>query len=241
MSDSIKALALKHGAKKPDVYTSVYEEYFSPLRERKLAILELGILKGGSLKLWAEYFPNATVTGLDMNPVSLPEAGDRIRIYQGQQQNTVLLDRIREEVAPDGFDIIIDDASHFGYLSLLTFWHLFDNHLVPGGLYAIEDWGTGYWPTWPDGGSYVEHEVPASQAALPSALPKILPSHQYGMVGFLKQLVDECHHDAIRDGLHSPPNRRSKFERLCIYAGLAMVRKAADTPVRTQTAVFKFS
>jgi hypothetical protein len=50
---------------------------------------------------------------------------------------------IADNVAPEGFDIIIDDASHIGELTKTAFWHLFDNHLKPNGLYAIEDWGTG--------------------------------------------------------------------------------------------------
>ena len=55
------------------------------------------------------------------------------------------------ELLRDGFDIIIDDASHIGELTKATFWHLFDRHLKPGGLYAIEDWGTGYLDDFPDG------------------------------------------------------------------------------------------
>jgi spermidine synthase len=52
---------------------------------------------------------------------------------------------VARKTAPEGFDIIIDDASHFGDLTKIAFWHLFDNHLKPSGLYVIEDWGTGYW------------------------------------------------------------------------------------------------
>ena len=55
------------------------------------------------------------------------------------------------KTAPDGFDIIIDDASHIGELTKTSFWHLFDHHLKPGGLYAIEDWGTGYLDDFTDG------------------------------------------------------------------------------------------
>ena len=57
------------------------------------------------------------------------------------------------KTAPEGFDIIIDDASHFGDLTKIAFWHLLDNHLKPSGLYVIEDWGTGYWSDWPGGKS----------------------------------------------------------------------------------------
>jgi spermidine synthase len=61
---------------------------------------------------------------------------------------------VARKTAPEGFDIIIDDASHFGDLTKIAFWHLFDNHLKPSGLYVIEDWGTGYWSDWTDGKAY---------------------------------------------------------------------------------------
>ena len=39
-------------------------------------------------------------------------------------------------------------------LTKMAFWHLFDNHLKPNGLYVIEDWGTSYWDDWPDGKNF---------------------------------------------------------------------------------------
>ena len=42
---------------------------------------------------------------------------------------------VARKTAPEGFDIIIDDASHFGDLTKIAFWHLFDNHLKPSELY----------------------------------------------------------------------------------------------------------
>jgi hypothetical protein len=50
---------------------------------------------------------------------------------------------------------------------------LFDHHLKPGGLFAIEDWGTGYWEAWPDGRAWRANEP-----------------HHAGMVGFIKELID---------------------------------------------------
>jgi len=63
----------------------------------------------------------------------------------------VFLSEVACKTAPEGFDIIIDDASHLGKLTKIAFWHLFETHLKGGGFYVIEDWGTGYWSDWPDG------------------------------------------------------------------------------------------
>src|SRR6267142_1757440 len=135
-------------------YLRNYEHYFSELRDKEVTLFELGIKEGGSLLMWRDYFEQARIVGLDINPVPLDEENERIRTYQGAQQDTELLDRIASENAPAGFDIIIDDCAHIGVLARASFWHLFDNHLKSGGVYVIEDWGTGYWDRWVDGIRY---------------------------------------------------------------------------------------
>ncbi len=116
-----------------------------------MAVLELGVLRGGSLRLWRDYFRKGTIVGLDRARVAVDDPERRIQIYQGSQDDTALLTRIAREHAPAGFDLIIDDASHVAALTRRSFWHLFEHHLKPGGLYVIEDWGMGYWSDWPDG------------------------------------------------------------------------------------------
>ncbi len=111
-------------------YLRNYEEHFVALIERDVRVLELGVRTGGSLLLWRDYFPRGLIVGLDINPVSIEDESGRIRLYQGGQQDTQLLDRLGAETAPDGFDLIIDDCSHIGVLSRVSFWHLFENHLT---------------------------------------------------------------------------------------------------------------
>ena len=192
-----------------------YERHFAPLVGKEIKLLELGVYKGASLLFWRDYFENGTITGLDANPAHIDDPTGMIHIYQGYQQNIALLDRIAREQAPDGFDVIIDDCSHIGRLAHVSFWHLFQNHLKPGGLYAIEDWMTGYLDWLPDGRRY----RPKSQflyphkdsllARLAWSLKKYFPhilrlirfpikwfigskisSHTYGMVGFIKEIID---------------------------------------------------
>ena len=42
-------------------YLRNYEEHFRPLRDRDVRLLELGVLKGGSLLLWRDYFDWANI------------------------------------------------------------------------------------------------------------------------------------------------------------------------------------
>ena len=198
-----------------------YESFFAPLVGQAIRLLELGVLKGASLRFWRDYFENAVIVGLDCKPVQIDDPAGMIRVYQGYQQDRGLLDRIAEEQAPDGFDVIIDDCSHIGRLVRISFWHLFQNHLKPGGLYAIEDWASGYVRSWPDGRRYkpksdlrysrrervldslsnsLSHafpQLPRISAMFTTTISRLLisstiPSHTHGMVGFAKELLDGC-------------------------------------------------
>jgi SAM-dependent methyltransferase len=163
-------LVAQHGANKPPSYLPIYAEFLAPIRNAPVRILEMGIQTGNSLLVWRDYFPWGQVTGIDLELPTMPDM-DHIVMYAGAQEDVALLDRVGAERGP--FDVIVDDCSHIGALAEASFWPLFTRHLVPGGIYAIEDWGTGYWPNWEDG-------------AAPA------PDHTAGMVGFVKRLVDQC-------------------------------------------------
>lgn len=137
-------VAYQHGAEKHQLYLNHYERHFQQLVQHHVDLLELGIYRGGSLLQWRDFFRNGQIVGLDLDPVSIDDPTGRIVTYQGDQADLALLDRIAHERAPGGFDIIIDDASHIAALTKISFWHLFDNHLKPGGYYVIEDWRVSY-------------------------------------------------------------------------------------------------
>src|SRR4030095_5289109 len=224
-------------------YLQPYEEYFRPLLDKDIRLLELGVYRGGSLLLWRDYFERGLIVGLDLQPIQLDDPTGRIRIYEGMQHDRELLDRIARETAPQGFDVIIDDCSHIGELTRISFWHLFDNYLKPGGLYVIEDWSTGYWDSFFDGVAFsyepklefsptlfrvrstfahVQRSVPLLNRILRPAKRlfhrKQFVSHDYGLVGFVKELVDECGRANIsRPDLGLPPYRPSKFKDMKIY------------------------
>ena len=118
-------------------YTIYYEKYFSQLRQRPIKLLEIGVLDGRSVKMWKEYFPQAEVFGLDLDPSCAKFGEDRIQIFIGDQTSPKVLDKICQS-AGQPFDIIIDDGSHFVKDFIASFDHLFA-HLSEGGVYVIED------------------------------------------------------------------------------------------------------
>jgi hypothetical protein len=199
-------------------YLELYDPILSRWTDREVKLLEIGVRRGGSLKLWRDYFPRGVIVGIDLK---LPEsfvAGERIQVFEGSQADTRFLSEVVTKTAPEGFDIIIDDASHIGELTKITFWHLFDHHLKPGGLYAIEDWGTGYLDDFPDGKKFDPK---------PSILDPF-PCHSHGMVGFVKELVDEQGAGSITLG-RNEEFRLSKFEHLLVTSGVVFVTKKAPS------------
>ena len=219
-------------------YLEQYDPILKPWVEKKITLLEIGVHKGGSLLLWHDYFPLGTIVGID---ITLPKdfvPGERIHVFQGSQADPRFLSSVASKVAPEGFDIIIDDASHIAEMSRIAFWHLFDNHLRPSGLYVIEDWGTGYWDDWPDGKSVNVKTSPLSKFWKHSSwlnrarkLPRLkisVPCHSYGMVGFVKELVDEQGAASVTRARSTGKHKRmSKFQSMLITPCIVSITKAS--------------
>jgi hypothetical protein len=199
-------------------YLEEYDRLLAPWIDTEVKLLEIGVHRGGSLKLWRDYFPRGRIVGIDLQLPKNFVPGERIELFQGSQADPGFLSEVATSTAPEGFDIIIDDASHIGELTKTTFWHLFHHHLKPGGLYAIEDWGTGYSDDFPDGRKFDPK---------PSILDPF-PCHSHGMVGFVKELVDEQCAGSITLG-RNEQFRLSKFESLLITPGVVFVTKGTSS------------
>lgn len=197
---------------------AVYAGYFEPMRNEPIALLELGVHNGASLEVWADYFPRGVIVGVDaIDPDADFSARPNIRFELADQRDGERLSQICQRHAPAGFDIIVDDASHVGEFTLASYRALFP-HLKPGGLYCVEDWATGYWSTWPDGAAFSE----------PSPAGKRLPTHDYGMVGFVKYLVDDVASRGIRDAPTEPLTRPDRLEFMHVNKAAVVMKKAAE-------------
>ena len=173
--------------RKNDIYLEEYNRLFEPMRLQPIRLLELGVHQGLSMKMWEAYFPAATIVGLDgeVKPDIFP-VDPRFHFMHGAQDDPGLLD---QAIAAAGgpFHIVIDDCSHLGCHTARSFAHLFPKGLESGGIYVIEDTCTAFTSCggW-DAAPFVAPEI-----GLPG-MPKVFPSHQNGMIGFVKQLVDHA-------------------------------------------------
>ena len=181
------------------------------------------------------YFPRGIIVGIDLKVPKRFVPGERIQTFEGNQTDKAFLSDVANKTAPEGFDIIIDDASHIGEKTRRTFWHLFDRHLKSGGLYAIEDWGTGYLDDFPDGRKFRLRtpNLRRVRALLPKRLSRKIkvpfPCHSYGMVGFVKELVDEQGAASVTMMSPTGARRASKFKNLFITPTIVFVSKMAPT------------
>ena len=122
-------------------YLDIYEKFFKHKREAVKNFVEIGVLNGASLRTWKDYFPNANIFGIDINPECKNLEEDRIKIFIGDQNDDDFLKTIKTEIPQ--IDILIDDGSHITKHQIKTFNYLFDN-INKGGFYAIEDLRNSY-------------------------------------------------------------------------------------------------
>lgn len=140
-------------------YFEIYDRHFSKFRGQEISLLEFGVLHGGSLQMWKQYFgPRAKIYGVDINPRCLSLAEENITVLMADQDNRESLHAIKNALPP--FDIIIDDGGHTMTQQINTFEELFP-HLKTDGVYLAEDLHTSYWPGFGGGyknpGTFIEY------------------------------------------------------------------------------------
>ena len=127
-------------------FTKIYDSLLTPLREKPILMLEIGVSGGGSLKMWEEYFSDVTIIALDIvNETHL--SNDKTFVYQLDQSDETQLQNFVNQCKENGyeFDFIIDDGSHHMRDQQLTLAYLFPL-LKSQGIYVIEDLHTSLLP-----------------------------------------------------------------------------------------------
>jgi hypothetical protein len=137
---TLTELSMKYNTdKNPDGhnYMPMYEFW---LANRKVeSFLEVGFGRGGSARMWREYFPEARIDVIELfgdefhqkwfNQDIIPG----VNITRGDASNKETWKDI-----PDNLDVIVEDAGHYPNEQIQTFMIGFQKLRV-GGLYFIED------------------------------------------------------------------------------------------------------
>jgi hypothetical protein len=215
---------------KPAPYLPIYEQLLGPLQNQVFTLLELGVWGGDSLQMWRDAFPRATIVGVDLAPPDL-QLGPRVHVVRGDQADAELMGCLRAEHAPAGFHVIVDDASHLGVTTARSLQALYAEHLRPGGLYCIEDWGTGYLPGWHDGGPLAspldvgDLDSSTTPMSFEVAAPIPMPSHEIGVVGLVKRLVDHTASGTVRFAQPETVGDVLVIESMTVWDGIVVLRK----------------
>ena len=214
-----------HPGTKPLSYYQKYDDFLNHHNISPKSIFEIGTFEGESTKIISKSFPNSKILTLDLHikPIDFSDYPNVIYKQVDQTNRNELIQLINCHY-PEGVDLVIEDASHFGHFSKITFEIVFP-FVKPLGCYFIEDWGTGYWDSWPDGSRFETFPI----ASHNNNLPKRIPSHDVGMVGFVKSLVDFTHEGAIKNNHSDESKYSSRIEVLEFGEGVCMALKSKQT------------
>ncbi len=185
-------------------YLPIYDQIFAPFVGRPVRFLEIGVSKGGSLRMWRKLFgPEAVIFGVDVDERCAALDGEAASVRIGSQADPAFLRRVFDEMG--GLDIVLDDGSHHASHQRISYETLFPL-LGQGGLYVIEDMHTAYWPSWEGGlrrkGTAIE---------------------------FLKEKVDDMHRHYFRRGLNTS-EAMGEVESVQFFDSIAVVAKRKQRP-----------
>jgi hypothetical protein len=113
--------------------------HFRDVRFDVKKVIEIGVETDRSIRMWEEFFPNATIYGLDIDANCKQVEGGRRKVFIGNQADEEFCARVIEETG-GAIDIIIDDGSHLVEHQVKTFNLLFPA-MSDHGIYVIEDTG----------------------------------------------------------------------------------------------------
>lgn len=129
---TLDELAIKHNSDKSSNGHNYMPFYEKVLPESPTSILEIGILKGGSMRIWNEYFPETKLYGLDLFEADPQPDIEGVTWFKGSQSDEHLLYHVRNDIRPQ---VIIEDASH----NCIAHWVTLYSLVSCCEIYIIED------------------------------------------------------------------------------------------------------
>jgi hypothetical protein len=132
-------------------YFDTYEDVLSKFGGRPIRMLEIGVYRGGSIRMWREFLPpGSLIVGIDIDPKckAFEEPARNVFIRIGDQSDPRFLADVVREFGP--FDLILDDGSHVCSHMITSFNHLFLDGLKSPGIYLAEDTHANFWPDYRD-------------------------------------------------------------------------------------------
>jgi len=121
-------------------YLRHYEPALCRYRDSPIRLMEMGVLGGNSMRMWARYFnhPSAVFVGLEPFEYGWVLTDSRMRWVKGRQEVPEDIYAAFRAAGSLPFDVIVDDAGHFPEPQKASF-DLCWPFLADDGVYIIED------------------------------------------------------------------------------------------------------
>lgn len=133
----------KYLSMKLDNYFPVYEQLFNRYIGKPIVFVEIGVLNGGSLFMWREYFGKAArIIGVDLNPATKKWEEHGFEIFIGSQSDPKFWVDFFKKVG--NVDIILDDGGHTNEQQIVTSAATLP-YIRDGGLLVVEDTHASYY------------------------------------------------------------------------------------------------
>ena len=123
-------------------YLDLYQQLLFNKKETAKNVLEIGIDRGGSIKLWNDFFVNANVYGLDIMDINSVweeiKNKEKILLYTSinAYNNDFFMNNFLNKNIK--FDFMLDDGPH-SLESMILFIKLYSQLLTDDGILIIED------------------------------------------------------------------------------------------------------
>jgi hypothetical protein len=210
-------------------YHRFYPHYLEQFRNKEGCMLEIGIDRENSVKLWLKYFKFLKIYGIDINVAT---EGDRYKIYKCDQSKLNELEALVEEIS-EKMCFINDDGSHIPEHQILTFNILFEKLLEPGGIYIIEDIEVSYW----------------NKNQLYGYPTQYGYKHAKSCVELFKHLVDDINSKYVNIAYHAYQNSlvsmfsttvRSMIQSITFSQNCIIIQKKTDEDLQYSNGIYRF-
>ena len=131
-----------------DVYDKLLEEYI----DKDITFVEIGVLDGGSLFMWREFFgQKARIIGIEINESAKVWRDHGFEIFIGSQGDPSFWKDFYDEVGD--IDVLLDDGGHTYQHQIVTTESALP-HINQGGKIIVEDTYTSYQKEYGSPSSY---------------------------------------------------------------------------------------
>lgn len=122
-------------------YFPIYDKLFHPFVGTQLVFVEVGVMHGGSLYMWRDFFgKSARIIGID-NSVSAKQFSNDFEIFIGDQADPIFWEKFYSGIGQ--IDILLDDGGHRNNHQIQTVVSA-TPHIRSGGLIVVEDTHTSF-------------------------------------------------------------------------------------------------